>query len=188
MGDELGSCNKGTILTDTSDQEHLHECSHFFLLLAHPFCEIRDREVFRITLLEVSQPSGLILLNQVGEFFEVGNRRFSERMLGEGNDVEPCVFFDEVELISLWLLSDGFDIFSSTCLQESSHIIACDFLSSYQDLEADHQHEGDLVLLEETSVDVPMDVLGHGFDDEVNPFLRRVSFGGFLSQRPVKQL
>lgn len=109
-------------------------------------------------------------------------------MLGESNDVEPRFLINEVELISLWLWPSSLDILSSSCLQERSNIISCEFLSSDQDLEADHQHKGNLVLLEKAAVDVTMDVFGHHLDDEVHSLLRRVGFGGFLREGPVEQL
>lgn len=103
-------------------------------------------------------------------------------MLGESDDVEPRLLINEVELIALWFWPCSLDVLSSSGLKEGANIVSCELLGSDQDLEADHQHESDLVLLEEASVDVAVHVLGHNLDDEVHSLLRGIGFGGFLEE------
>lgn len=109
-------------------------------------------------------------------------------MFGESNNVEPRLFIDEVELVSLRLLPSSLDVLTGTGLQEGTNIIASQLLGSDKDLEADHQHECDFVLLEQSSVDVAMDVLGHHLDDEVYSLLGGVGLGGLLGKRPIEEL
>lgn len=60
--DKFGTGDKSSILSDTSNQKHLHKGSHFLFLLTHSLGKIRNRIVFRVVLLEVLKPSRLVLL------------------------------------------------------------------------------------------------------------------------------
>jgi hypothetical protein len=77
-GNKFGCSHKCSILSDRSDEIHFHECSHFFLFLTHSFCQIGDRIVFWITLLEVLNPTCLVFGDQFGQLFEVRNRRLTK--------------------------------------------------------------------------------------------------------------
>ena len=101
-------------------------------------------------------------------------------MLGEGNNIKPTLLIKEVELVALRFRSSCLDILTSTGLQESSDVSACQFFSSNENLEGDHKQECDFILLEQTSIDVFMHMFCHDLDDKVDSFLWGIGFWRFL--------
>lgn len=101
-------------------------------------------------------------------------------MLAEGDDIQPSSFGDEGEVATSWLWP-GFDIFCGTCLEEQSDIVGVDLTSCDQNLEAHHQNERDFVLLEQTSVDVFVDVLGQELDDDLHSLCWRLHLIGVIN-------
>ena len=88
-------------------------------------------------------------------------------MFAECNNIEPSLFRDECELQASWL-GFGLDILSSTCLEEESHIVGVNLASGNENLEAHHQYECDLVLFEESAIDILVNVFGEVLNDKVD--------------------
>jgi len=124
-------------------------------------------------------PAGLVLDDELGQFLERSNGRVIEAVFAEGDNVEPSLFGYEGELVA-GRLRFRLDILGGTCLEEESNIVGVDLAGGDEDLEAHHEHEGDLVLLEEPSIDVLVDVLGQEFDDDVDTLRRRLRLIGVI--------
>ena len=98
------------------------------------------------------------------------------------------VLVEDVELVALGLGTGGLDVLSCSGLEEGADVGSGKFFGGDEDLEADHEEEGDLVLLEEAPVDVHVDVLGHDLDDELDSLLGGVGLGGLLGEGPVEEV
>lgn len=158
--DEVRATHQSSVLSQGTDEADLQETAHILFGL-DTFLEVRNRVVLGVVLVDPLFPLGFIATHRVGHIAEECKRILAEVVTRECDHVEPDLIAHPSERLGAFTL----DVQGRTALQENVHVAVGQFFSGDQDLEANHQDISNLVTLEETTIDVLVDMEGQVFDD-----------------------
>ena len=127
-------------------------------------------DVFWLSFINPFLPDLLVSVDSIWKFFEEHGVIVTELVLGKSFQVQPDLLCHPrgERIVSV--------IDTTTCFKEETDISASKLTSFDQDLSGHHKFEGNLISLEETSVNIPVNLSVHPCDDVRNSFLNKLCF------------
>jgi hypothetical protein len=134
------------------------------LVGADLFLVVWDWSLLWLVLINPLSPDLIVSSNSIWEFLEEEGVFIGELVLRQGFKVEPSLLLHPLE----WLASI---IDTTTCFKEKTYICWGKSAILNEDLSSHHEFEGDLVSLEETSVNVSVGSSSEPVDNDLNSVL-----------------
>mmetsp|Transcript_44091 Transcript_44091/g.42756 ORF Transcript_44091/g.42756 Transcript_44091/m.42756 type:complete len:301 (-) Transcript_44091:2470-3372(-) len=165
--DELDGGQQRPVFPQTTDQAQPHKVADLLVVVELFFILVGNDLVLWVLLIGERLPHRLSSADPIRQLLKEHGVVVVEFVLGEGLQVEPGFLVDPVEGL-VPIINPG------ASLQEHSHIASIELSFLDQDLQSHHQFEGDLVGLEEASVDVSVDLPGELCGDIVHSVLHHL--------------